>query len=200
MFNRIKSRLRRFRRDEDGVIVVEAMIMFPTLMAAVLATFVFFDAFRNQAINLKANYTIAESLSRQEEYITNVYMINMWNLHRFLTNSRHLTNLRVSVISYDADEDEHLVVWSRVKGGGSSHDDSPITAIGLSADDIPIMPNDEILIVVQTQVEYEPQFSIGLGRFTFANTTYTRSRATPDNVCYNHVATNEGGRICPIGN
>lgn len=196
MINFIKSKLRKFRRDDDGSIVAEAVIMFPTLFAAVLATFVFFDAFRNQAINLKANYTIADSISRQTDYITENYITNAWNLHRFLTNSPSLTNLRVSVIKYDEDDDEHTIVWSRVKGGGSDYEDAEISMIGLTKSEIPVMPNNEILIVIQTSVDYEPNFSIGLEGFRFVNTSYTRPRSAPDNVCFSYDGS-DWNRVCP---
>lgn len=196
MLNFIKNRLRQFRRNEDGSIIAETVIMFPTLFAALLATFVFFDAFRNQAINTKANYTIADDLSRKEEYVTNTYMVNVWTLHRFLTASPSLTRLRISVIEYDAVNDSHNVTWSRAKGGGLPYDDADIAVIGLSASDIPVMPNAEILIVVQTEVDYEPRFTIGLGDFTFSNTTYTRHRWSSDQLCYSHNDTHSG-RVCP---
>jgi len=96
MLSYIKTKLRSFRRDEEGSVIAEAVIMLPTLFAAVMATFVFFDAYRNQAINLKANYTISDALSRESEYVTNTSMINTWNLHRFLTNSPTLTRIRVT--------------------------------------------------------------------------------------------------------
>ena len=35
MLKRIKSIVRRFRREEEGTVVVEAIIMFPTLFATV---------------------------------------------------------------------------------------------------------------------------------------------------------------------
>jgi hypothetical protein len=107
-----------------------------------------------------------------------------------------MTRIRVSVIAYDADEDKHNVVWSRAKGGGSEYDDQPISVIGLNANDIPIMPNEEILLVIQTEVDYEPRFSIGFGAFTFANTTYTRPRWNQTNLCYSHNGL-DGGRVCP---
>ena len=197
MLNFIKNRLNRFRKDDDGSIIAEAVIMFPTLFAAVLATFVFFDAFRNQAIIVKANYTLADTLSRQSTYVTNTQMINTWNLHRFLTSSTSLTRLRISAIEYDADQDKHTVVWSRAKGGGSNFDDSGINAIDLTISQIPVIPDGEFLIVVQTQVDYEPNFSIGLGAFTFDNISYTRHRWAPQ-FCYSHNDT-AGGAICADG-
>ena len=198
MLNLISKKWRAFRSGEDGSIIAESVIMFPTLFAAVLATFVFFDAFRNQAINVQANYTIADSFSRQEEDVTNTQLVNTWRLHRFLTNSSTLTRVRVSVISYDEDDDSHRIVWSRAKGGGAAYTDRPISVLGLNKNDIPIMPNEEILLVIQTEVDYEPRFSIGFGAFTFENTTYNRPRSNAENICYNHNGTNANS-ICPIG-
>lgn len=198
MFDRFKFQMRRFRHGEEGSIIAETAIMIPTLFAATMATFVFFDAYRNQSINIKANYTIADSLSRESKYITNTFMVNTWNLHRFLTNSPSLTSIRVSLIEYDGDADSHTVVWSRAKGGGADYDDAPSTMIGLTTAEIPIMPNGEALIVVQTAVDYEPKFGIGLGNFTFRNTTYTRPRWAPNGICYSANGSNESeGAICP---
>ena len=196
MLTYCKTLLRRFRREDEGSMLVEAVIILPTLFAAVLATFVFFDAYRNQAITIKANYTIADAVSRESGYITNTYMINTWTLHKLLTNSDNLTQLRVSVIEYDSDTDKHTVIWSRAKGGGLAYDDVAISVIGLSANDVPVLPDSEILIVVQTSVDYEPDFSIGLGAFTFANTTFTRPRWAGRNLCYSQNDT-ASGAICP---
>ena len=197
MLTRLKTKLRQFRRDEEGSIIAETVIMFPTLFAAVLATFVFFDAFRNQAINLKANYTISDSFSRESAMINNTYMINAWNLHRFLTNSNSLTRMQVSVIQYTASDDEYTVVWSRGKGGGADVTDGTLSQIGITRAQVPVMPDLERLIVVQTSVDYEPNFSIGLGSFTFENMIFTRPRIG-QGLCYSHNST-FAGRICPIG-
>lgn len=198
MLTALKSRLHRFRRDEEGSILAETVIMFPTLFAAVLATFVFFDAFRNQSINLKANYTISDSFSREAQMINNTYMNNAWNLHRFLTNSNNLTRLRISVLQYTAADDTYHVVWSRTKGGGNEVTWGSLSDIDMVAEQVPVMPDLERLVVVHTAVDYEPNFSIGLGAFTFENTIFTRPRIG-QGLCYSHNGT-MSGRICPIGN
>lgn len=194
----LKSRLRRFRRSDDGSILVESVLMIPTLFAAVLATWVFFDAFRNQAINLKAAYTISDAISRETDMITNTYVINMWNLHRFLTDSPTLTRMRISVIQYQADDDKYVVVWSRAKGGGADFDNATLEQLGISSDAMPPMPDREVLIYVQTAVDYMPGFSVGLEGFTFKNSVFTRPRFSPNQVCYSPNGT-YGGRVCPTG-
>lgn len=193
MSNRLISLIRAYRNDDTGSITTGFVLMFPLLLGGFLSTWAFFDAFRNQAINLKANYTIADSLSRQERYITNDFMVNTWRMHRFLTNSPTLTKLRISVISYDEDNDKHRLNWSRAKGGGGDYDDTTIETIGLLEEQIPFIPDDEFLIVVQTAVDYAPGYSVGLGQFTFENTTYTRHRWAPQ-MCFDYT----GNGISPV--
>ncbi len=202
MFKKYTSRLRRFRRDDEGSVIVESVIMLPLLFSAILATFVFFDAFRNQSINVKASYTLSDALSREDNLITNTYMINLWRVHRFLTNSPSLTKLRVTAVQYIADENdptigEYHVVWSRNKGGAGDMNNSQLQ--GMVGDDkIPVMPDGEVLIIVQTWVDYEPNFAVGLETFSFENTVFTRPRDSPRMFCYSHNGT-IAGRICPIG-
>lgn len=197
MWTRLITRARRFRRDEKGSIIAESVIMFPTLFCAVLATFVFFDAFRNQAINLKAAYKISDAISRETQTIDNTYLVNTWRLHRFLTSSPTLTKLRVSIIQYTLADDDYSVVWSRNKGGAGDLSDGMLDGM-VAAEQIPVMPDGEVLILVQTWVDYEPSFTIGLGAFTFENTVFTRPRFAPEQICYSHDGSIDN-RICPIG-
>lgn len=194
MRQKLITRIRNFRRDEEGSIVAEAVTMFPTLFACVIAMFVFFDAFRNQSINLKAAYTISDALSRESEIIDNTYMVNTWRLHRFLTNSPTLTQLRVSVIQYDLDDDDYEVTWSASKGGIGELTNSVLNTM-VANDQIPVMPDGETLIVVQTAVNYTPQFSIGLESFNFENMIFTRPRFSPQ-LCYSYDGS-FADRECP---
>lgn len=199
MIKRLFKRVRTFRKADEGAVVVEAVIILPLLFGVVIAIVTFFDAFRNQAINLKANYTIADAISREDGYITNVYINNAWRLHRFLTDSPNLTRLRISVVLYDADEDKHEVVWSRAKNDGGNFARKPLSQIGLTANDIPVMPDGEILIIVQTGVDYVPDFPVGEGILAFENMTFTRPRWSPRNLCFSPDGTADRA-ICPIPN
>lgn len=193
----IVERWRRFRREEDGSIIAETVIMFPTLFAAVLATFVFFDAFRNQAISLKANYTISDAVSRQD-FISPDFLENTWNLQRFLTDSPTFTELRISVVQYDQSADEFTVVWSRQKGLSGDVDNGKLSDIGLVYNQVPSIPDGDVLIVVQTGVDYEPDFSIGLKAFTFDNVVFTEPRyAKGGQLCW-AVNANDPNMICPL--
>lgn len=196
MIKRLLARAKSFRHKEEGAVVVEAVIIMPLLFGVVILMTVFFDAFRNQAVNLKANYTIADAISREDGYVTDTYINNAWRMHRFLTSSPNLTRLRISVVRYDEDEDTHVVVWSQAKGGGSNLTNKALDEINLTANDIPAMPDGEILIIVQTGVDYVPAFPVGEGILAFENMTFTRPRWSPRNLCYSSNGT-ASQAICP---
>ena len=193
MFTRTRKFFARFRREEEGSIVAETVIMFPTLFAACLATYVFFDAFRNQSVSLKAAYTISDALSREDGYITNTYMNSLWRIHRFLTNSAHNTRLRVSMIEYDADDDKYYVCWSRNKGGMGNLTNGGLQQL-VNANQIPVLPEDQGVFLVQTSVAWEPIFSIGRNwSMDFQNLVVTAPRFSPA-TRYSHNGT-AGGEI-----
>lgn len=193
---RLKNLFARFRNDERGSIATEAALMFPLLLWAVLASYVYFEAFRNQSVNTKAAYTISDAMSREDRYITNSYVEAMWRLHAFLTNSNNETKLRITMVEYHAEEDRYRSVWSRDRGGvGTYGDDQWITEAALKSQ-LPVMPDGETVIVVQTWVTHEPVFSVGLDAFTFEDTVITRPRFAPNGICYSHNGT-DSGRICP---
>ncbi len=196
MLKRLKSRLRRFRRDESGSMIAEMVIMFPTLAAAMVATFVYFDAFRAQSVIMKTAYTLSDALSRETELITNTYLTSLWRLQRFLTDTPTLPGMRVSVVQFDEDNG-YLLVWSRNKGGMGDLSQSGLDAL-VDDNHIPVMPHGEIVLVVETKVDYKPSFSVGLADFTFEHIVTTRPRFAPDQICYSHNGT-ISGRICPIG-
>jgi len=194
----LKKRLTRFRRDEGGSIAAEAALMFPLLLWTVLASYVYFEAFRNQSVNTKAAYTISDALSRETEMIDNTYLTSLWRLHEFLTNSAHDTGIRVTVVEFDGGDpevqgdEEYLVSWSREKGDTHGSFDSD-----LIEDSLPVMPDGETVIVVQTWVVHEPVFSVGLDAFEFEDFVVTRPRFAPNGICYSHNGS-IAGRICPV--
>ncbi|MEM8657527.1 MAG: TadE/TadG family type IV pilus assembly protein, partial [Pseudomonadota bacterium] len=62
--------LKTFRRDEEGAVSVEFVLVFPVLCLLLLASYVFFDIFKSESTAAKAVYTVSDILSRQEEVDT----------------------------------------------------------------------------------------------------------------------------------
>lgn len=186
LWARFKTALQSFRSEEGGSIAVETVLVFPILTWAYLATFVYFDAFRVQSTTLKANYTVSDALSRETGYITPEYLDSLYNLHEFLTSSRHDTRVRISIITYTSSTNKYTVRWSKVRGGGAEMTNADINGI---KDRLPVMPNGEIVIVVENKLIYEPAFTIGLSAFNFENLVVTRPRFAPQ-LCYNTLNDN----------
>lgn len=95
------------------------------------AAWVYFDVFRQQAVNQKANYAIGDMISRETEELDDDYIDSAFKLFGLLTknnvNADQLTgfysaDLRISVVSYDADDESYSVEWSagprRLRGAG----------------------------------------------------------------------------------
>lgn len=181
MFAHLKQFVRDFHDEEGGSIAVESILIFPLLTWVYLATFVYFDAFRQQAISLKANYTISDMLSRETGYVTPQYMTSLYRLQQFLTTSNRATRMRISVITYRQSDNKYLVRWSQQVGSAGTLTNGNISTIQAQ---LPIMPDGEIVVVVQNWVVYEPAFSIGLNAFTFENLIVTRPRFAGQ-LCWN---------------
>ncbi len=175
--------LGRFFSEDDGGVAIETVLVFPMLCWAYLATFVYFDAFRTQSVTSKAAYTVGDQISRETNYVTPVYLDSLYKVHEFLTTSNHPTKLRISVIRYD-DTNGYTVRWSQARGGATALTDGNI---GQIESQLPIVPNNEVVIVVQNWLDYEPMFNVGLGAFTFENFVVTRPRFNSAQVCWNSV-------------
>jgi hypothetical protein len=175
--------LSEFRDDERGSLAIETVLIFPILCWAYLATFVYFDAFRIQSTTNKAAYTISDQVSRETGYITPNYMTSLYNLHEFLTSSNHPTKLRLSIVRY-TDDDGYEVRWSQGRGGAGALNDAGLADI---LDKLPVMPDNEVIIVIQNWLSYEPMFSVGLKAFEFENLIVTRPRFNSAQLCWNSV-------------
>lgn len=166
-----------FLRSETGSVSAEAVIMLPIVLWAVMATFVFFDAFRVKTFSQKAAYTVADALSRETNPVTVNYVLGLSGLHDFLARTNNTTMMRVSSIGRDADDGSLLVVWS-VPAAGAVALTTPVVN-QFMADTLPDFPWGETIIYVETQIDYEPLFTIGLPNMNFRQAIVTRPRFAP---------------------
>jgi Flp pilus assembly pilin Flp len=181
---RSRNFARKFRRDEEGSAAVELMLVLPMLIWALLAVFVFFDAYRTQTTNLKAAYTLGDVLSRETGYITPVYMNSMFELQQFLLGTDQGVRLRVTVFQYDGPNDRYVVRWSQGRGAAVS----PLTTAGLQniRQFLPNMPNSEVAILTETRVGYVPPAMVGIQPINFDDRVVTRPRFAGQ-LCWNDI-------------
>lgn len=179
---RLKSWLRRTSRDERGSISVETVIIFPILLWAYAAMFIYWDAFKAKNINLKATYTIADMISRTDILIDDTYITGMNDVYAYLIDETNGNDVRVSVVEFVSDPSDPTadptmnLRWSTATGEYSCHPD--VTPI---ADDLPLLPGGSELIVVQTRMTWSPPFSftlepIGLDTQDMTNLVFTSPR------------------------
>lgn len=178
--------LSRFCRDERGSVVAEGVIVLPLLIWAYIGLFVYWDAFRAMNTVQKAGYTLSDVLSRQQTGVTNAYVTGMKELFDYLVQGTDSTStIRVSSVTWSATNERFEVHWSR-----SSNDLTlPVqttASIQNYISQIPTMTGGDYVVIVETRVDYEPAFDIGLGDRVFREFIVTRPRFLPcvpmDNV------------------
>ncbi len=202
MLNQCKARLAAFKRDEQGSMAIELLIVTPILVWVLLATFVYFDVFRVEATSNKAAITISEMFSREEVPLTDAYIDSALSVLQTLTYEEDAPDLRVTVYYFDDDDSTYKVVWSENRGFGPELTDSDLTELnnkGL----LPQLNGADDAILVETRVEYDAPFSLGFGDFdaldlqdvTFE--TFIVIRPRPGNLCFDEdPADDDEGLLC----
>ncbi|MEO9683676.1 MAG: hypothetical protein ABJR46_12340 [Tateyamaria sp.] len=174
---RLNTYLRNFRDDDQGSIAVETIIILPVMFWAYLSMFAIFDAYRQHAINQKAAYTISDVISRETNGIDDAYMNGTRDLLGYLTaNESADVALRVTSVRYNANDDAYRRDWSEAEGWVNPLSNNDVSAL---EDDLPILPHNERVVVVETFVRYEPPFNTGLKNRTIHNFVFTRPRYAP---------------------
>ena len=147
--------------------------MFPLLVWAFVAMFVFFEGLRESNINLKATYAVSDLLSRETELIDQDYLDGMNEIYAWLSRSKNPVALRVTVVRFDEDTDAHISVWSRGVGKPDLTQTEVDTWI---SPQVPIMADADSAIVVETWTTYTPVMDIGLTETDIHNLVVTAPR------------------------
>lgn len=173
--NALRARIKDFAQNERGSVTVEFAIICPLMFWTHLAMYTYFDAFREQTINQKAAFTVADLISRQVA-VNADFIDGSHAAFDTLVGSSGDTSMRVTSVQYDEDEEEYSVLWSQTRG-----DFVALTSADLlnGQDYLPVMYDTATVIVVETASEFVPVFNIGMPARTFTNFTFTRPRYSP---------------------
>ncbi len=172
----IKSSLSRFRDETRATVAVEAVVILPLLFWAYMAMFVFFDAYQQTSINQKASFTIGDMLSRETTAIDNDYLDGMDKMFKFLVRADPTARLRVTVVRWDAKREKFRRDWSQTRGDVSALSNSNVSDM---SDVLPVVPDGERLIVVETWSRYTAPFNVGVLSTDLHNRVFTRPRFAP---------------------
>ncbi|MFZ5710504.1 MAG: TadE/TadG family type IV pilus assembly protein [Pseudomonadota bacterium] len=161
LLRRLRVRLSFFATDGRGSTPIEGVLASTFLLWWYMASFTFFDAYRQKNVNLKAAYTIADMLSRQTETVSPAYMRGLNTVFDYLTFSSQPTVLRVSSVYWDADLNTYRIAWS-YSTNTTKYPVQTDATIALSKDRIPTMPVGDTVVLVETFMAFSPVFNVGL--------------------------------------
>lgn len=174
----LKGLIWGFQKDERGSIAVEAVIILPMMFWTYLAIFATFHSYRTYAINQKAAYTLSDMISRETTPIDSAYLNGSLALFTQMVNADdNDTAVRVTIVSYDAENDKYEKDWSQTRGFLTSVPGSAeVNSWSLR---LPVMPDGERIIVLETFHKYDPPFDTGLVNREITNYVFTKPRYAP---------------------
>jgi len=172
-----KSLMRsRFMREEDGNGAIEGIVMIPVMFLCLLTFTTLIDYTRMQSMHQRAAYTISDMISRETLAIDSDYLEGANALLNTLTRDPQNSTVRVNIVKYDADSDSFDLDWSKTSGYATELSESDVKDW---TDRLPIMVDNERMIVVETAAQYTPPFNIGLGNQQIEKFIFTRPRYAP---------------------
>ncbi|CAN1509605.1 hypothetical protein MCELHM10_00751 [Paracoccaceae bacterium] len=165
---RFRHSIQSFAKDESGVLLAEFLLLLPMMIWGFLALFVYWDVYRTINISQKAAYAIADLLSRQV-VVTTTFIDGLQEVLAFLTPGAQASRMRIT--SFEMDEgtvvraawdsdDRYVLLFSRSPGG------AVVAYNQMTIQDlqpfIPEMDDLDSVVIVETWVDYSPDFDIGV--------------------------------------
>lgn len=178
--SRLPGPLRRFANGTEGNVSIEFALYAPLLLGLFASVYTFFDAFRQDSINLKAAYTVSDLISRETNYVNEAYIDSMHALASELVRSDTTLSTRISVVRWDEADQRYYVDWSKVRG--TAFQEWADANINEVKDKLPDMPDQERVILVETWNEIQPAFNVGIPLMDVQNFVFTRPRFAPQVV------------------
>jgi hypothetical protein len=187
----LKHQFGNYLRNEDGLVLAEALIMMPLLIWGLVAMFIYWDVFKTINVTQKAAYSIADMLSRQRTDIPLAYANGLENIMTFLTPGGQAVKMRIT--SFECVSPVVPTVCNATRGSYkllfSFSPQNKVAALtqaniqGWKTSRVPALAHGESLFVVETEVAYKAQLQtaiagmmIGVKDNTFGEFIVTRPR------------------------
>lgn len=197
MMQAIRSRLRRFLRQTEGSITLEAILYMPPILMLFMLSLVLFDGFRTSNLSQKAAYAISDAMSRETVPLDDAYLNGMESVYTEIVGRRAGYGIRFTIIRWSASQDAYLVDWSRVRGELITN---TLTDADLEnmKDNLPQLQNGERIIMVEARSDvsvpealrkssdgWAPPLAVrmDLDKFEMVANVITRPRFSPQ-VCW----------------
>ena len=186
--------LRRYLTEDRGVIALETVVITPLLFLGLLFSYEYYGMIRQQSLQDKATYTVADMLSRETTVVDDTYIDNTKRLFDMLTKDVETSQLRVSVVRYHRNESENIdefeLRWTALRGDGSLTElDEPAIGEMHGEKVFPDTLAGQDLIMVETRTVYRPQVSAtgGLSDETPVSTRFFMPLRFAPQLCFEGV-------------
>ncbi len=178
-----------FWRREDASLTVEAVLIFPLVLWAFVATITFVNVFQTRSLAQKGNYAVADLLSRETNAINQAYLNGIGEVYEYLTKSGtsawiRVTPVRCRKFCNNMATRQLRRDWSRATDGTPRLTNAEVDTN--YRDIIPKIPKGERVIMVETQMDYTPPFSSAftiISTRTLQDISMTRPRFAPQ-LCW----------------
>ncbi|MDQ2065710.1 hypothetical protein Q9295_04960 [Xinfangfangia sp. CPCC 101601] len=187
MMRPLTRQIRRFKDSEDGLVMTEFLIVLPLLIWTFMAMFIYWDTFRTLNHAQKGSYAIADTLSRQRE-VNTTYINGMQTLLTYLVQNSTNVEMRITSLKYDENSERYAVLFSRSPGNRMAQLTNTTVNNSAFKAKIPIMADQDSVVVVETSVRYQPAFDVGIPLTNFRNFIVTRPRLEQRQVCFTGVS------------
>ena len=158
-FRILSAALRRFRRREDGYLVVESALILPFLLWAFVALYSYWDGFRAVTQVQKSTFAVSDLISREQRPVNAAYINGMRLTMDTMLPGDMDSELRVTSIIWVQAQNRFEVEWSATSGTLA-----PLLTTGLLAplmSKIPAMVDGDTAVIVESWVDYEATFVLG---------------------------------------
>ncbi|WP_417257761.1 TadE/TadG family type IV pilus assembly protein [Celeribacter sp.] len=191
----ILSKARRaFRQNTDGSLSVEAILVTPLLLTAVMLSYGYFTAFDAKMRANKAANTLADYVTRQTEAVTPEFVAGLAEMYKFLNNEGDIS-LRVSAVRWstaDNEEGAYELVWSSGTGELAS-----LETLDAIEPRLPLLSDGNEVVVIETVRPWSAPFKLGLADVKFSDVITTQPRFATQ-VAYDDGSEDDGSSLANI--
>lgn len=173
----LTAALRRFRRREDGYMLVEAVLIVPFLLWGYISLYSYWDAYRTMTDLQKVAYTASDLISREQRPVNAGYMVGVRDTMNAMMGRNLDVELRVTSIMWSEIENRFVVEWSDSPSGRAQLTTDSIVSM---AGRIPAMSDGRTAIILEAWLDFEPNMSLGVADLPgLQPVTFTEFIVTP---------------------
>ena len=174
MINILKLRpTKHYTKDQRGLLSIELALLLPIMFFWFAGTFVFFNAFHKWLKSVKANYTIADLISRQQ-YTTVDFVYSLDAVYDEISQTEDAANsyFELTIVEWDLSNpsDPQLVIRCSEATNTAKQEPTGIKAEDIEARIPTKVPDGDDLILLTSYTPYTPLFDwVGIPPTTFKN-------------------------------